>query len=512
MPSVQSSYLEASGWHTRQAIRLDLVKLSELVRHETMSPSSPELSSPPPPSWPAWKIEKTSQEIIFVKDRTCPIGIFWQSDQPFLTIDPVHVAFSSSFPAESLPPTTARPHRYTTGNTDNLLKLARRGSVRLLPPALPDPQSSGAFAQSFMDVSMSDQDWSDLGFIPPSLPRPALDIHGVSKNLQKDFICIPYGDLESVEKSCLGLWDNYVDSSREGVYFSKLQVSSVVWTGLTAGMSPGSTVVMSRDFAAGMPYRPAWLSVALNPCPPPPPRTHSVVFHRSGQYVSLDPSLETTSPEITVRWKALAGWESAVFASPGRYIPARELRRTHYVPPRAKTKMVWERGRPQHFAEKCLLSPSAGGRYTPRPSRQKYRELVEKYGRSSVPRNFDKYSEPQIARKSRLQGLVATGEWVFLPSGQEPSPLIAAGYARLGIKPLPWRSLRQIQVPGEVEVDPFGAGMYARLVPRQEVFRSKERMRKLARMMKVDGWDFVLEEVIAPDSELKKAVFSMVLG
>lgn len=501
LPSAQSCFMPTSGWMSARALRIDFTRLATLARTLQVTIPEEELKAPPPTGWQIWPIEDSLDCILFIIDKTTPLGIFWQDSSPFLAIDPSLVALSVSPPTHPI-----QKPIYSTSNVDVLLGIVVRSSATLLPKAT---TPSGIFVQYFTDNGMTDQDWFSLGFAPPTSTRPALDLRGDGKGLSQEYICVPHAELEVVEKSCSGLWNHYEDSSHEGVYFSKLEVTQTVWSGLTGGMAPGSTVVMSPDFREEYPYRPAWSSCLLNPSATPHPKEYTVVFYRSGQYVSLDPQFFPVNPELTVRWKSLPSWESGFFVPKGRYLPARTVRRTHYVAPKARTKQVWEQGCPVPCSEKCLISPDAGGSYTSRPSRQEYRDLVRKYGREAVPRNFNKYKESQIARKSQLTSCVASGGWVFVQTGQDPDVVARNGFMINGEKPLPWRILRQIHLAGELEHDPLGNGMYARLVTRQELFTSPERMKKMNRMMRNEGWDFILEEVISGNSSLKGGVFAM---
>lgn len=486
-------------------IRLDFKKISKLA---SRSPS-PADNSPPPPGWSVWDIDQSHEEIVFIKPNTQSLGIFQDAGRNLLAVPLTQIAFNSP----SSPPPAPNQYSlepsfsYSTSSIETLLKLASQGRVHLLPEA---SLATGGLVQSFLPGEMSIQEWSSLGFTPPTPHRPALDSRGWDKDLASRYICVSYQDLGTVEKSCSSLWKNYVDSSSKGVYFSKLEVSCLAESGITAGMAPGSTVTMSEDFLEGFPYRPTFNNLIVCPSPLTTPRQYSVVSRPPGQYVGFDPSVIPSNLEINIRWKSLKNWEPGVFAKRGRYLPARDLRRTYYVTPHAKPKMVWFHGAPAPSLEKCLLSPEAGATYTLRPSKQEYKDLVRKYGPAAVPRNFNKYKESQIQKKSQLVSRTEDGEWIFVPTNQSPDEALINGFNRLGKKPIPWRVLRQIHLPGEMERDPFGAGLYVYLVSRTELFSSPERMKKMSKIMKSDGWGFILEEVITGEPDLKRGLFAMV--
>jgi len=494
--------MSASTWTRPTSVRLDFARLATLAN--SALPPFP----PPPPALPSsdsliLQITADSNKIVYVESQNTELSVFRTENQLFVSMPPSSVTFFSD------------PHppcgwEYSTARIETLIKIVKEKRARMTSLVR---SSEHAYSQGFVDCGMDLQDWQSLGFTPPTRTRPALDRHGREKGLMNKSVCVTYQHLDLVEESCSGgFWENYLDSCQDGVFFSRLVVSTPAWSGLTAGMSPGSEIVPSEDFESDLPYRPAWTDFRANSGPLPPQRRYGVVFFRSGQYVGFDPSISPVSEEVNIRWKSLPSWQHGIFSPRGRYLPASQVRSTYYVSPRNKTKMVWEQGARSPIPSACLLSPSSGGQYTPRPSKKEYRYLVEKYGRAAVPRNFNKYKEDQIKKRSRLMSYVADGEWVFVPDGASPDSVIGRAFALHGSKPVPWRVLRNAHLPGEVERDPCGKGLYAKLVSREEIFTTPERMKKMAKMMKSEGWDFVLEEIALGSPALRRGVFSMITG
>ncbi len=498
LPSVQSSYMGTTGWPSQNAVRLDFEKLSRLMEGVEQDPDNID----PPVGWAAWDVHASQDTIVFLKSKETAMRLYKKRGVGRVAVQADQVL--GEFGVDNR---TTRKFRYSTSKIDKLLHLASLKKVGLL---FGGRSHTGTFFQSFSDLKMDAEDWISLGFVPPISGRPALDTRGDAKGLTQEYICVSYDQLELLEGNCKRIWDSYIDSSYEGVFFSKLEVSRTVWSGVTAGMAEGSQIFMDSDFQAGLPYRPAWNKFEALPSEVSGARTYSIVCYRNGQYVGFDPLCKPKPPELTIRWKSLTSSETGLFAAKGRYLPAKQIRSSYYVSPHTKARMVWEQGTHEPYGEKCLLSTEAGGAYTPRPCKNQYRELVRKYGSRAVPRNFNKYKESQISRKSVLVKNVDKGEWVFVTSNADFDCAVAEGYRKIGKAPLSWRILRQIHLPGETERDPFGNGLYARLVTREELLASTERIKKMARTLKVDGWEFLLEEIMSDEARLKRALFTLV--
>lgn len=396
---------------------------------------------------------------------------------------------------------------YTSANFDGVAPLAREGKVSLLHGL---HIFRGNAFQRFIDKAMTDADWSRLGFTPPRENRAALDSCVWGKHEDGRYLCLPHTVLEDAAAACPSLWSNFVDSCHAGAYFSKMVVERAVHTGPAAGWPTGCVILPHPEFIEGAPYRRA--DSRLQTSRTGSARLASAVWHKGAQYLSFDPMAVAGGTEISARWATRGGWESGVFSDPGKYGSAREIRRTHYVPPRTRTVRVWANGAPCPEPHPCILSPEGGGRYSKRPDKDERKRLVSKYGKEAVPRNFSKFTEGQISRKSELLKKTKEGRWVYVPPGGDGDGTVARGYSAMGETPsITWAVLRQIALPGDIESDPIDGGLYARLPTRDEMFEG-DRLRRLLRIMERDGFDFLVREIVSNPDGLRKNLLTVAVS
>lgn len=399
---------------------------------------------------------------------------------------------------------------FTTCNLDRAVRLAGEGKIDLFSDMT---ICNGVAFQPFGDISMTKDDWSNLGFTPPAGLRPALDTRGEIKDSSGKYICLPYQDLEMGEVACPSLWDHYVDSCHSGVYFSQMVVEKLVCSGATAGWPGGTMISPHPDFVEGVPYRRA--ATEINTAGPGMASLASAVWLKGIQYFSFDPLVADRGSEVRIKWRMGGSRVDGVFAEAGKYLEAREMRRTHYVTPHTKAIRVWQNGKGRPEAGPCVLAPSSGGgggAYTPRPCKLERERLVAKYGKKAVPRNFNRYTESQISRKSEILKRVGEGSWAYVPGGEDGERHIELGYRGQGqAAPLGWRILRQILEVGDIESDPMGDGLYARLVAREEIF-SGGYLRRLVRVMTRDGWGFMIKEITTDAEGLRKSLITMAVS
>lgn len=395
----------------------------------------------------------------------------------------------------------------STARLERLISLAEEGKVELHTELR---EHGGAVFQTFSDTGLGHDDWSLLGFFQPQNGRPALDIRGDNKGLSPRFICVPYGELDHAELACHSLWEHYVDSCHMGAYFTRLAVSHEVEKGVAAGWKPGTVILAHEDLVEGVPYRRADAPISARNG-----RggfTASAVWHLNAQYFSFDPTAVSEGREFHARWKGSGGGPS-LCAPAGKYSPARDVRRTHFVPPRTKTYNVWPGGSRVPLADKCVKSPGDDSPYVKRPAKGERDRLAGLYGRGAVPINFHKYTEGQIAKKSDLLSKVSAGTWVHIPDSSQGEACIQGAYRARGERPaISWHVLRQISGNGDIEQDPMGSGMFARLPTREEIFGNTPYFGRLIRVLRRDGMGFLVDEIAGNPEGLRKNLLTLAVS
>jgi hypothetical protein len=446
------------------------------------------------------EVSLTDISVVYVSNSGGVMEIGERDGELFARLRKDDLVFSSN---ETQCFSGAAPYVYSSGNFRQLVELSKTGKVSLLGGMI---SHDGRNFQQFRDSGMTTSDWQKIGFRAPEDAGPALDSGGSGKGLAQRFVCVPYQYLPEILEHCEEPWGCFVDSSHEGVFFSSLRVLRESHNGFLAGIGAGSRITFSHDFTPGAPFRASWSGIRTADGEALPQRDHQVALYLSGQYISIDPHAKPFKEDIRARWMGNGRLESGVFAEAGKYSPARQIRRTHYVPPRLKPLAVWERGKGV-LDSKCVLDPSHGGDYTPRPPRGQYSKLVEKYGRDAVPRNFQKYTEAQISKRSSLLKLVGDGTWVYIPdqqaAGGMDSVLRSAYDKNFPGQWLSCRVLRMLDDGGGVERDPIRDGVFVRLITRREAFSDPKLTKKLMRAMSVDGWGFLTEEILSNQGQLR---------
>lgn len=398
---------------------------------------------------------------------------------------------------------------HSSDRLGEVLRLAQNGKISLHPRC--EMSEQGELVQFFQDAGMKDSDWQSLGFSPPTGNRPALDRGSGTKRTAFPCVRIPHPHLPDFESRCHDLWGSYVESDRNGALFREIMLVEGGGWDVAYGLPKGSLLTPASEFLEGELYvrtgdLPRFKLVQRAP------GARRVVSERGITYVSVDPLCASPENEIPARWKHLGRTENGVFAHPGRYAPIQELRSSHYIPPRTKTCRVWETGAREPVKDKCALA-AVEGRYVKRPPKGERKRLSRLYGAGAVPANFQQYTEVSFSQKSRLLQLVRSGDWVFIPNGGDGDAALAQGYEAKGLTPpISWRIHRCVAEAGDIETDPMGGGIFARLLPREEVYGNTVYFRKLVRQMRVDGWGFLAREILENSRKLRQNLLEMAIS
>lgn len=447
-----------------------------------------------------WTLPKDLQRVVFLSGGDIGLTVEWDGQNAVVEAAACRVELD----VEGVKPDK---RVYTSSNFDAIVELAAKGGITLLPAVY---SCRGIVFQQFVENWMTPGDWVRMGFSPAQLGRPALDLRGEPKYEDGRYICLPHSTLEEAGTACPTLWHHFVDSCWSGVYFSKLVVEHLVHSGPVAGWPESTVVIPHPEFIWGAPYRRA--GAGLRTSKEGRAQLASAVWHKGAQYLSFDPLAVGAGVGIQARWRTPGGWDSGEFAAPNKYEDAREIRRTHYIPPRTRTVAVWVNGMDKPEPRPCVLSRSGGARYSKRPDKSERRRLVSVYGKDSVPRNFNKYTEGQIAKKSELLRRVAEEGWVHVPSGADGGEVMGRTYnKRGGTSGVDWYILRQILRADEIQSDPFGDGVYSRLPSRDEIFAG-DYLCKLVRIMEKGGWGFLVREIVVNPDRLRKNLLTMALS
>lgn len=447
-----------------------------------------------------WRIPRDESRVVFLKSGEEGVDIVTQGGEVTIEARSSGVAFDREAGG------VGGGRVYTSSHFDMLVELCLRGKISFAPGI---HLCQGDGFQGFCDAGMDSRDWERLGFRPPGDNRPGLDISSGAKVDHAAHICLPHSSLEMAESGCPTMWNHFVDSSHLGAYFSRLEVGRLTHVGPTAGWPKGTIILPRPDFEDGVPYRRAHLT--LQTCREGGGAGAGAVWHKGAQYLSFDPTTVAGGTEVRVKWKTSSGCVDGVFADAHKYEDAGRIRRTHYVPPRTNAVRFWGNGLVNPEPNPCILSPDSGAKYAVRPCPRERERLVAKYGRGAVPRNFNKYTEEQVAKKSILLRRVGEGGWVHIPGGEDGDNAVKAGYKKLGRGGLSWRILRQIAGPGDIESDPMGCGVYARLLDGEEVLESGY-LRRIVSLLERDGWGFLLGSITENPDRLRRALLTMALS